>query len=294
MSIPQPDRSDARIPLGRIAVFVGIALALSSALSTPFALGLLPGEAVGLVVPLAQLSPLLAALAVRRRGERVREVLALVAPSRRDLGAGLVAAVAVLCLVPLARLAVGVLTGAAPWDPVDDLLGVALAVPVVAAMQTVLAIGEETGWRGWLHTQLRPLGLWPASLAIGALWALWHLPVVLALGFGARESIAYLMVIWAVGPVLSALREVGGCVWPAVLGHGLLNSVRVAVDQSLTVPLAERGSVGFWAIEAVGWALWILAAWVVMRVGSWRRRHADRTGADGPIPGPGSPVGPLH
>ena len=53
--------------LRRVLAFLGIALAVSTALSLPFATGALPPEAVGLAVPLAQLSPLLAALLVRDR-----------------------------------------------------------------------------------------------------------------------------------------------------------------------------------------------------------------------------------
>lgn len=211
---------DPTIPVARVLGLATLALALSTALSIPFALGILPAEATGLVVPLAQLIPMLAAITMRRRGERIRDALALVAPSRRALAIGLVASVLVFCIVSLVRQAGGSAAGLVGWSGGDGLGALALAVPLVAVMQTVFALGEETGWRGWLHTQLRPLGFWPASLLIGALWALWHVPIVLALGLGACDALAYLLVICAVGPVLSALREVGGCVWPAVLGQG--------------------------------------------------------------------------
>ena len=142
----------------------------------------------------------------------------------------------------------------------------AIAVPAVAALQSLFAIGEETGWRGWLQLRLAPWGFWPAALTVSAMWALWHLPIVLALGFGAREAIAYLIVIVAVGPLLSALRELGACVWPAVVGHGLLNSLRVALEQNLVVPLGERPSPGWLLLEVAGCVLWIGAAVAVRRL----------------------------
>jgi membrane protease YdiL (CAAX protease family) len=43
--------------------------------------------------------------------------------------------------------------------------------------------GEEIGWRGLLHTELRPLGFWPNALLTGLFWLGWHLPL-LALGYG--------------------------------------------------------------------------------------------------------------
>ena len=46
---------------------LALAVGATTLLSLPFALDLLPETALGLVVPLAQLTPLLAALAVRRR-----------------------------------------------------------------------------------------------------------------------------------------------------------------------------------------------------------------------------------
>lgn len=260
-----------QIPWGRIVLFFAVALAVSTALSVPFALGLLPQEVVGVIVPLAQLSPLFAAVLVRGRAAdgtriRVRDALAMPVPSRAALAHGLLAAVVVFALVPLLRMIIAVATGAAPFAPADGLLMVAVAVPAVLVMQTLFAVGEETGWRGWLHTALSPLGFWPSSLLIGALWTLWHAPIVIALGFSAREAAAYLLLILAVAPLLGALRELGRSLWPAVLGHGLLNSLRVAIDQNLLGPISERGTAGFWAVEITGWVLWLLAAAIVLRL----------------------------
>jgi uncharacterized protein len=50
-------------------------------------------------------------------------------------------------------------------------------------MSFVSGCGEEIGWRGFLHTELRPLGFWRNVLVTGLLWLGWHLPL-LALGYG--------------------------------------------------------------------------------------------------------------
>ena len=259
----------------RVVAFCGIALAVTVALSLPVATGLLPETTVGLIVPLAQLSPLLAALLVRRRGEPARRALALAVPSWRVLGIVALAATAAFVMVPLARVLIGLAAGvplAAEPAPVLSLL---LAVPAVLAMQSLFAIGEESGWRGWLHSELTPLGFWPVSLLIGAMWALWHAPIVLALGLAPREAVTYLGTIVAVAPLLAALREISGTVWAAVLGHGLLSSVRVAIEQNVLGPLGPGDA---WLLDLCSWALWLAVAWLVLRLG---RSLAPTAAADG-------------
>lgn len=265
--------------LRRVLAFLGAALAVSTALSLPFATGALPPEAVGLAVPLAQLSPLLAALLVRRRGAPWWRALALAVPSWRALG---VAAIAAFVAVPLARVLIGLGAGAPPSADALPLSSLLLAVPTVLVMQSLFAIGEEAGWRGWLHGELRPLGFWPMSLLIGAMWAVWHAPIVLALGLAPREAITYLGTIVAVAPLLSALREVSGTAWAAVLGHGLLNSARVAIEQNVLGPL-EPGTA--WLLDLSSWALWLAVAAVVLHLGG--RRRATTPGA---VSGAGLPV----
>ena len=265
--------------LRRVLAFLGAALAVSTALSLPFATGALPPEAVGLAVPLAQLSPLLAALLVRRRGAPWWRALALAVPSWRALG---VAAIAAFVAVPLARVLIGLGAGAPPSADALPLSSLLLAVPTVLVMQSLFAIGEEAGWRGWLHGELRPLGFWPMSLLIGAMWAVWHAPIVLALGLAPREAVTYLGTIVAVAPLLSALREVSGTAWAAVLGHGLLNSARVAIEQNVLGPL-EPGTA--WLLDLSSWALWLAAAAVVLHLGG--RRRATTPGA---VSGAGLPV----
>ncbi|WP_226986040.1 type II CAAX endopeptidase family protein [Brachybacterium sp. FME24] len=259
--------------LPRVGAFLAIALAVTLALSAPVATGLLPPATVVLLVPLAQLSPLLAALVVRRRQEPWWRELGLGVPSWKLLGIATLGAVAAFSLVPLARVLIGLGAGAAPMADAIPVLGLAAAVPAVFVMQAAFAIGEEAGWRGWLHRELAPLGFWVTSLIIGVMWALWHLPIVLALGLAPREAVTYLGTIVAVAPLLSALREISGTAWAAVIGHGLFNSVRVAIEQNVLDPVGPGVA---WVLDLSSWVLWIAVAWMVLRV------------AGGVAPGPGN------
>jgi len=50
-------------------------------------------------------------------------------------------------------------------------------------LSTIAGLGEEAGWRGFLHHELRGLGFWRESWLIGLLWGVWHLPLVFE-GYG--------------------------------------------------------------------------------------------------------------
>ena len=136
-----------------------------------------------------------------------------------------------------------------------------VAIPFGAIINSVVAAGEEIGWRGWLITALRPLGVWPALLFSGMLWGLWHSPLILlGYNFGLTDwrGVALMTVgcmAWGVLFGWSRLRT--GSVWPAVLGHGALNAAAgmmllvaaagAPIDSALLSPLGAAG----WIVIAI-------------------------------------------
>lgn len=149
------------------------------------------------------------------------------------------------------------------------------ALPVGALVNSVTAAGEEIGWRGWLHSALRPLGLWPTLAIVGVIWGLWHAPVILlGYNYGRTDIVGVLLmtaacVAWAV--LLGALRELSGSVWPAVLAHGSLNAVggfALLIFVAGTEPdLALVGPVGVSAMIVIG-----AVVGIAMIVGRFRGR----------------------
>ena len=54
------------------------------------------------------------------------------------------------------------------------------SVTVGLLITTVATFGEEFGWTGYLLIKLLPLGRWRAAVVYGAIWGLWHAPVIVA------------------------------------------------------------------------------------------------------------------
>ena len=211
----------------RVIVFFGLALALTMLLG-----GL--QEAAGIsysLVTLPQWGPGLAALLMlllfRRDGLRLSLGLRGVRPVLL-LGALLAPAAVGVVLFILLRPAAAALP--APWWAM--LPGMALG-----------ALGEELGWRGYLHKRvdphLRPL---LSSALVGVLWALWHVglyqngPVYML--FVVILMIAYSLVLYAL------IARTGFNVWVAALFHlginvanlpfyGLINEPRFMIANAL-------------------------------------------------------------
>ncbi|NNJ10163.1 CPBP family intramembrane metalloprotease [Chloroflexales bacterium ZM16-3] len=135
------------------------------------------------------------------------------------------------------------------------LIQLATAFSIAPLINAIPALGEELGWRGYLLPQLLPLGQWPALLISGAIWGLWHAPVIL-LGYnypqhpqlGVLLMVGFCM-IW--GVIFGWLRLSTGSVWPAMLAHGALNGIAGATalflqagasyDTALAGPLGLAG-----------------------------------------------------
>ena len=113
-----------------------------------------------------------------------------------------------------------------PWLPLLMMVGQSLAAAVT--INLLAALGEELGWRGYLHEQLITLGFWKCSLYTGVIWGLWHAPLILqGHNYPTFPRLGVLfMVMWCIllSPLFTLIREKSGSVIAASIAHGSLNA----------------------------------------------------------------------
>ena len=174
--------------------------------------------------------------------------------------------------LPVSALAVSRLIGSATGHPVDPLnLPALLAAALPALLLDPGPLGEELGWRGFVLPRMLerrpPLA---ASLVLGGIWGLWHLPGFLQPGIiqSALPVPVFLLAILAMS-VLSTWLFVnaGGSVVPSILLHWIGNSFRL-----LGIPFEVGAGV------AAAWAVAIVGA------GQLRNRGGQRQGRLPPAP----------
>lgn len=219
---------------GRLALFGGVLVAAAAVLHVGAQLA--DASPIALA-PAYMFSPMVAGLAVCWRRDVPLSTVGLRVGRPRWLAA---AAVAALPLVGL-TLALAVAAPGVGFDPsIDVVPGVALprGLPGVlatfglvlalgATVNAVFALGEEFGWRGYLLWELAPLGFWPASVAIGAVWGLWHAPVIVAgynyPSFPVVGVAAMTVACVSFSPVYTYLVIRAESVLAAALLHGVFN-----------------------------------------------------------------------
>jgi membrane protease YdiL (CAAX protease family) len=175
------------------------------------------------------LSPLLLAVGLRTIGREGWADAGLRLGRERGWYAFVLLLFPVLFAVPIL---LGALTGDVHVAPgAGQRFAVLLATGLVA--RVAFAAFEELGWRGYLEPRLAAICVPPLRrhLAVGALWALWHVPYIVALGDDytdlplAAQLPLFTVAVLAMAVIWGVARDRTGSVWPAVLGHGIANAV---------------------------------------------------------------------
>jgi membrane protease YdiL (CAAX protease family) len=151
-----------------------------------------------------------------------------------------------------------------------------VTLPIAIVSSSLAAFGEEIGWRGWLLPNLRPLGTWPALLLTGAIWGLWHSPIILlGYNYGRTDALGVgLMTAWCVllGVVFGWMRLRTASVWPAVIAHGAINAA--TTTWLVTFSAENPGEYAVWGtiLGASGAVVLIAVILVLVVTGQLRKQ----------------------
>lgn len=138
---------------------------------------------------------------------------------------------------------------------------------------TSSGLGEELGWRGFLAPEMtRAFGFTGGAFFTGAIWTVWHLPILLFADYNAGTPWWFAMPCFAVMVMgitfaFNWLRLRSGSVWPAAILHGSHN---LFIQTWLTPITSPRGHLTAYAIDEFGFMLPLAA--IVLAVVFWRRR----------------------
>ncbi len=134
-------------------------------------------------------------------------------------------------------------------------------------------LGEEIGWRGYLVPELaRRMSFARVAFVSGAIWAVWHYPILLFADYNAGTPAWYglacfTVLVLGLSFLFAWIRLRSGSVWPAAILHASHNLWIQSVFDPLT---ADTGHTK-WIIGEFGAALAIVAAGVGWLI--WRRNN---------------------
>lgn len=141
---------------------------------------------------------------------------------------------------------------------------------VVGSLQSLLsATGEELGWRGFLvPTLARTMSFRRTAIVSGAIWAAWHVPLIIFADYNGGtpswySTLCFAVMVVSMGFPFAWLRLRSGSVWPAAVLHATHNLFvqaffdRVTVDTGPTKWLtSEFGAALALTIAATAWLFW--------------------------------------
>ena len=123
-------------------------------------------------------------------------------------------------------------------------IGITLISGLLAGMtiNAVFAFGEEIGWRGYLMELFKGQGFIRTSVVTGAIWGLWHAPLILNGHNYPQHPVAgvFMMVLMCIlfTPILLYFRQKSGSVIVAAIMHGTFNGV-VGLSNIFVLPFND-------------------------------------------------------
>jgi membrane protease YdiL (CAAX protease family) len=173
-------------------------------------------------------------------------------------------------------LAHRVMTGSWPRFG-DESFGIIMAAIIIS---TPFQSGEEIGWRGYaLPRMAERFGFARARIALGMIWANWHLPLFF-LAIPGNDEYAQSFPVWSLGVTVLSVAlawlyaHSKGSLMLTILMHSAVNNIPHFVPSTVANTndaLSLHASLAAWL--TVGF-LWITAAYFLVRMPKAEQLHA--------------------
>jgi len=187
-----------------------------------------------------------------------------------------------IAFIPVIKLSAAVLQhlarGSWPRSGSESLL----LIPLAIAFSTPFQAGEEIGWRGYALPRLAErFGLRAASVILGFIWALWHLPQFFiheAAEYGQSFPV-FVLQVTALGVALAWIyARTNGSLLLVMLMHSATNNANF-------FPSATPGATNTFGLDAslLAWLtvalLWLCAGYFLISMPKWAPVADDGRGA---------------
>lgn len=145
----------------------------------------------------------------------------------------------------------------------------------------ILLLSEELGWRGYLYDMWHRFGFWRSTLAIGAIWGIWHAPAILLFGLNYPDNRAigvpvFVLFCMLISIPMAILRERSASLLAPAIFHGTLNAIAGLALLGLSeAAFPWNGVVGIGGLLVLAM---ITIACALLRGGLWRPGNASVSG----------------
>ena len=152
-------------------------------------------------------------------------------------------------------------------------IGAVSAMTYAPFVNMLFAVGEEAGWRGTMYPILiEHFGIVKGRLIGGAVWGVWHWPIMLLAGYeygttywGApvTGSLLFCVITIAMGILFDFLYEKTNCIWVPALCHGAINAFAGVPTLFLNPAYADKLLLGPLMIGVISGLPLMLTAFII-------------------------------
>ena len=147
------------------------------------------------------------------------------------------------------------------------------AITYAPFVNMLFAVGEEAGWRGTMYPILKDrFGITRGRLLGGAIWGVWHWPIMLLAGYeygttywGAPVTgpLLFCVITIAMGILFDFLYEKTNCIWGPALCHGAINAFAGVPTLFLNPAYADKLLLGPLMIGVISGLPLVLTAFIL-------------------------------